>query len=183
VLDELAWVPRQPLELMPPNPHQPEHWLLRQAQRPIVAIDHTSAGWSLSTRAQRWTATVRRRQRRLGWQLEITPVGKPEPVLCYRPRTLVRGGSLSDAGDARYKLRGPHLVRGDWTLAAAGRGKLAHIKLWTTPPGKTARARALRPGLEAGASAEPRLLLLLAAASVAIVIEYQQPKSTAGGSI
>jgi hypothetical protein len=173
-LHQLRWAWCEPLELTQRSPYSREHWLLRQARRPIVAIDQTGPRWSLSTAAERWDAAVRRRRRHLGWHLEIAPAGELDPVLYYHPHTLRSGGSLGCAGDGRYRLRCSVLPRGGWVLAAPG-GQLAHIKLCARPPGESARARALQAGLVAGASAEPYLLLLLAVASVAIVIHYQQP--------
>jgi hypothetical protein len=61
-LHPLEWSRQAPLEVTQRSPYSREQWLLRQAGRPIVAIDETSAGWALSTAAERWDAAVRRRR-------------------------------------------------------------------------------------------------------------------------
>jgi hypothetical protein len=173
-LDELRWTWKAPLELTQASAYPLERWVLEQGRRPVVVVDRTTAGWSLSTAAERWTAAVRRRRGRLGWHLALTAAGEADPVLLYRPHTLLLGGALGGADDRRYKLRGP-LLRADWTLAAARGEQLARVLLWTKPPSYSERARALRAGLAPAASQEPDLLLLLAAASVAILTHHQQP--------
>ena len=183
-LQELDRTSDAPLELIWRSPGFGVQWLLVQARRPVAAIEPTRAAWSLSTASERWRAVVRRRPRRLGWCLEVTPLGEREPALHYYPRSLLLGGSLILRADTgRYKLRCPLVGPRQWTLARDRGGRLAKIKLWggRRPPREAARARAVRPGLAAEAAGELQLPLLLAVASLAIVIHHQQPITGGGG--
>jgi hypothetical protein len=177
-LEELAWAWDASLALIPQSLFPRERWRLEQAGRPVAAIEQTTAGWTLSTAAERWVAAVRRRPRHLGWHLEFTPADGGRSVLSYYPRTVLAGGKLVLAGGDRYKLcRRPPMGAG-WELVAIRGGDLARLTLWTSRPG-AAKVYGPHSGLRPAAAREPNLLLLLAAVCVALAIHHQQPRFTA----
>jgi hypothetical protein len=150
-----------------------EEWVLHQAGRPVAAVRATPRGWSVTTPPERWRAAVRRRPCRLGWQLEFTRSKEAAPALCYRPGTLLAGGTLVPAVGGRYKLRGPLLLRDEWTLASARDGELVRI---TTKQLRAFTADADRHMILAFNSlSEPDVLPLACAACLAILIHDRQP--------
>jgi hypothetical protein len=155
-LEELAW--DAPLTLMRRDSYPEELWMLEQRDRRVAAITRTTrwppdGDWSLTTTAQRWSADIRRRRRRLGWHVEVTRSGARAPVLEYRPGTVRNGGMLELATGGRYKLRCWARLGYDWSLATAGGDRLARISRRTRPPRGSAVARD-RSGLTRAAAAE-----------------------------
>jgi hypothetical protein len=182
-LEDLAW--DAPLTLMRRDSYPEELWMLEQRGRRVAAITRTTrwppdGGWSLTTAAQHWNADIRRRRRRVGWHVEVTPSRARAPVLEYRPGTVRNGGTLELATGGRYKLRCFARLGYDWSLATTGGDRLARITRRISPPSGSAIARD-RSGLTPAAADEPDLGLLLAAASVAIVINYQRRDGGGGG--
>ena len=174
-LDALAW--DAPLALMRGDSYPNEEWMLEQRGRRVVAIGRTprwppDGDWALTSAAQGWSADIRRRRRRLGWHVEVTPLRGRAPVLEYRPATVRTGGTLQLPSGGRYELRCSARLGYDWTLATVGGDRLARISRRTSPPSGSAVARD-RTGLTAAATDEPELGLLLAAACLAIVIHSQ----------
>jgi hypothetical protein len=174
-----------PLSLVRGDSYPDERWMLEQRGRRVALITRTprwppDGDWSLVTAAQGWSADIRRRRRRLGWHLEVTPVGARAPVLEYRPGAVRTGGTLELAAGGRYQLRCLARLGYDWSLATAGGDRLARISRRTSPPSGSAAARD-RTGLTPAAAGEPELSLLLAAACVAIVIHSQQGIGSGGG--
>ena len=126
-LHELDRGSRAWLRFLQRSSYPRDEWVLHQAGRPVAAVHATPGGWSLTTGSERWRAAVRRRHRRLGWQLEFTRSKDAAPALYYRPDTLLAGGKLALTVGGRYKLRGPLLLRHDWTLASARGGQLVRV--------------------------------------------------------
>jgi hypothetical protein len=176
-LEELAWIWDASLSLVLTEAYPRERWLLEQRGRPVAAIEETAKGWSLATATQRCSAGIRRRRRRLGWHMEVTPSGERSPALHYRPATVRTGGTLTLASGGRYKLRRLAGSVPEWTLANSDRDMLACISLRTDPPSGSEAARD-QTRLAPAAARERHLSLLLAAAGVAMVIHYQQPRTT-----
>jgi hypothetical protein len=174
-LVELAWAWDASLALIPQRHFSRARWRLEQAGRPVVAIEQTTAGWSLYTAVERWVAAVRRRPRRLGWHLEFSPADAGRPVLFYYPRTVLAGGKLVLAQGDRYKLSRRLPLGSEWELAAVRGGDLARLTLWTSRP-RAARVYGAHAGLRPRAAREPNLQLLLAAGCVALAIDHQQPR-------
>lgn len=176
-LEELAWAWEASLALIQQSLFPRERWRLEQAGRPVVAIEQTTAGWSLNTAAERWVAAVRRRPRHLGWHLEFAPADVGRPVLSYYPRTVRAGGKLVLAQGDRYRLCRRLPLGPEWELAAVSGGELARLTLWTSRPG-AARVYGPHAGLRPAAGREPNIQLLLAAGCVALAIQHQQPRFT-----
>jgi hypothetical protein len=116
-------------------PSSPQSWVLEQAGTPVGMIKRAAASTRLRTASEEWRVEVCRRSRRLGWQLQFTGVGEPEPALSYHPHTLLGGGSsLALVDGRRCKLRSP-LLRADWRVTA----------LWGREIGRIAFRGALPP--------------------------------------
>jgi hypothetical protein len=151
-----------------------EQWLVEQQGRRLVAVDQVRGGWAVRLAGgERFDGVQRRRRRHLGWHMELTAAGEPEPVLGYYPYTVFAGGSLVCAGGERFTLRRPLVGRSDWTLSATGRKKLAHLQ-------EEARRREpktdpARPGLTAAARGERNIGSLLAASALAMALHLQTP--------
>jgi hypothetical protein len=176
-VEELAWIWDASLVLMLHDAYPHELWLLLQRGRPVAAIEETASGWTLTTPTQRCSAAIRRRRRRLGWHLEVTPSGEQSPLLYYQPATVRPGGTLTLASGGRYKLRRLAFSAHEWTVEGDDGDELACISLRTKPPTGSELARnqtALRPA----AARERHINLLISAACVAMVVHYQQPRTT-----
>ena len=172
-LHELDRGSRASLRFLQRSGYPRDEWVLHQAGRPVAAVQATPGGWSVTTRSERWRAALRRRPRRLGWQLEFTRSKDAAPALYYRPDTLLAGGKLALTVGGRYKLRGPLLLRHDWTLASARDGQLVRI---TTRQLRAFAADADPHMILALKSlSEPEVLPLVCAACLAILIHAQQP--------
>lgn len=161
-LHQLAWVWDAPLVLSPRKPYSRSQWSVKQAGRPVAAIDQTRTGWMLATAGHRFMAARRRNRFGVGWHVEITSVDQ-RPLLDYRPATVRNGGRLNFATGASYKLRW-RLRSYDWVLSRARGDVLARILLRDDEP-----AGDHEIGLTPAAAREPDLTLLVASASVAIV--------------
>jgi hypothetical protein len=181
-LHEFRWSLAAPLELIARDGDM-ERWSLVKAGLPVALIDRTRGGWLLSMAGDRWTATVRRRRRRVGFHVEVTRVGWQEPLLYYHPHTLLPGGTFVSANDNRFKLGCPRLGRLVWTLTRGDREELARIRVWHKQPDEAKRIAAWRPGLTASAESEPDMRLLLAATSMAIALQCDRVVVTPGGGI
>jgi hypothetical protein len=150
-----------------------EEWVLHQEGRPVATVHATPGGWSVTTRSERWRAAVRRRPRRLGWQLEFTRSRDAAPALYYRPGTLLAGGTLALTVGGRYKLRGPLLLGDEWTLVSARDGELVRIT--------TRKLRAFSADadplmtLAVNSLSDPDVLPLVCSVCVAILIHARQP--------
>jgi hypothetical protein len=144
-------------------PSSAQSWVLEQAGTPVGMIKRTAASTRLRTASEEWRVGVRRRPSRLGWYLEFTRVGG-EPALSYHPHTLLGGGS-----------RRP-LLRADWRVVASVRGEVGRIAFRGGTSPKDLRTRV---AFSAQAEAEPLLLVVLLAASVAILLHAEQPRVAA----
>jgi hypothetical protein len=140
-----------------------ELWLLAQAGMPVGLLERTAVDTRLCTVSEEWRGGVRRRPRRLGWHLYFKQVG--EPALVYHPNTLRSGGRFVVAGRDRYRLRNS-LLGGDWRLADVPGGEICRFRFQRRDP------RHLRVQL---AFVKPMLLVVVLAASEAILIHAEQP--------
>jgi hypothetical protein len=151
----------------------PECWRLEQAGRPVGVIRRRPGGGRFRTISEWWDATVCRAGR-LGWQLEFRRSNEASPALRYRPRTALPGGRVAVAGGQSYRLRGP-LLREDWSIVARPRTRqIARIAF--RPRGRvTDYLKHVRFG---GQAADELLLLeVMLAASVAILVHADQPRT------
>jgi hypothetical protein len=147
-------------------------WWLEQGGDPVGMIERGAGRTALRTVSEEWRVECRRRARRLGWHLEFTPADGRGPALQYHPRSLRPGGDLLLPGRRRYTLRCP-LLRNDWRLAGPG-GDIGRIAF------RTRRGFRMRVALGEKAADEPLLLLVILAASVAILIHDEQPSGAMG---
>jgi hypothetical protein len=143
-------------------------WLLTQAGRPVGMLERTAGRVALRTVSEEWRGGVRRRTRRLGWRLYFKQVGKP--ALEYHPSTLRFGGRFVGSGYDRYRLR-QSLLSANWKLAGPQRGEICRFKSMRGDPHLSVQL----------AFVEPMLLVVVLAASEAILIHNAQP-SAGGGS-
>jgi hypothetical protein len=151
-------------------------WLLAQAGRPVGMIERAAGGTSLRTPTEEWRAEVRRRPRRLGWHLEFTRADGGDPVLHYRPRGVLPGGRLVVTDKRRYRLRSP-LLRADWRLTAVPGGEIARIGFRQREP---IRYLTMQLAFGENAADEPMLPVVIMAASLAILIHDEEPKTVGG---
>ncbi len=149
----LDWASRVPGEL----------WLLTQGGKPVGLLERTAVDTGLRTASEEWRGGVRRRPRRLGWHLNFRRGG--EPGLVYHPNTLRSGGRFVVAGRDRYRLR-YSLSGGYWRLADVPGGEICRFSFQRSDP------RHLRVQL---AFVEPIMLVVVLAASEAILIHAEQP--------
>lgn len=156
-------------------PSSPQSWVLEQAGTPVGMIKRAAASTRLRTASEEWRVEVCRRSRRLGWQLQFTGVGEPESALSYHPHTLMGGGSLALVDGRRYKLRSP-LLRADWRVTARWGGEMGRIAF---RGGTSAKGSRTQVAFRAQAEDEPLLLVVLLAASVAILLHAEQPRIVA----
>jgi hypothetical protein len=152
-------------------PSSSQSWVLEQAGTPVGMIKRAAASTRLRTASEEWRVGIRQRPSRLGWHLEFTRVGG-EPALSYHPHTLLGGGSLALRDGRRYKLRRP-LLRADWRVVASVRGEVGRIAFRGGTSPKDLRTRV---AFSAQAEDEPLLLVVLLAASVAILLHAEQPR-------
>jgi hypothetical protein len=145
-----------------------ERWLLAQAGKPVGMLERTAGRTALRTASEEWRGGLGRRARRLGWHLYFTQVGKP--ALEYRPSTLLLGGKFVVSGRERYRLR-HSLLSSDWTLADVPGSEICRFTFERRDP------HHLHVQL---ASAEPMLLVVVLAASEAILIHAEQPHGGTG---
>ena len=81
---------------------------------------------------------------------------------------------LAVAAGQGYRLRGP-LVRADWRITARPRGRIGRIAFRLRNPGVTDQTKYVRFGGKA--ADEPLLLVVMLAASVAILVHDEQPRA------
>jgi hypothetical protein len=148
-------------------------WLLTQAGNPVGMLERTAGRVALRTVSEEWRGGVRRRARRVGWHLEVTKANGGEPSLQYYPRTLRPGGQLVVCGSRRYRLRCPWL-RTDWRLAAMPGGEIGRIGFRDREP---FRYLTVRLALGEKAADEPMLIVVILAASEAILVHEEQPSA------
>jgi hypothetical protein len=143
-----------------------ERWLLAQAGKPVGMLERTAGRAALRTASEEWRGGLRRRPRRLGWELYFKQAGKL--ALEYQPSTLRSGGQLVTFGRDRYRLR--HSLLG------------AYWKLADVPGGEICRFRRSDPRhLDVQlAFVEPMLLVVVLAASEAILIHASQVSGGGG---
>jgi hypothetical protein len=175
-VEELAWIWDASLVMMRREAYPHERWLLLQRGRPVAAIEETATGWTLTTPTEQCSAAIRRRRRRLGWHLEVKSSGVESPLVEYQPATFRAGGTLTIASGGRYKLRRLAGAAHAW-IVDGDDGEVACVSLRTKP--RSGSEVALnRTGLAPGAARERHLSVLMAAACVAMVIHYEQPRTT-----
>jgi hypothetical protein len=182
------WAPPQLQRLDASGPvtlklHRPwlsrgELWLLEQAWKPVGMIERAARRTALRTASEEWAVEVRRRPRRLGWHLEFTREGAGQPALQYHPRGLPAGGHLTVPGGRRYTLR-RSLLRGDWRLTAVPGGEIGRFEFRQREP---IRYLSMQLAFVDKAVDEPMLLVVLLAASAAILIHDEQPRTTGAPS-
>jgi hypothetical protein len=155
-------------------PSSPQSWVLEQAGTPVGMIKRAAASTRLRTASEEWRVGARRRPSRLGWYLEFTRVGG-EPALSYHPHTLLGGGSLALVDGRRDKLRSP-LLRSDWRVTALWGGEIGRIAF---RGGTSAEGSRTQVAFREQAEDEPLLLVVLLAASTAILLHAEQPRIVA----
>jgi hypothetical protein len=151
-------------------------WLLAQAGKPVGMVERAAGGTSLRTATEEWRVEVRRRPGRLGWHLEFTRADGGQPVLRYQPRGLLPGGRLVVCDMRRYRLRSP-LLRADWRLTAVPGGEIARIGFRQREP---IRYLTMQLAFGKKAADEPMLVVVVLAASVAMLIHDEEPKTIGG---
>jgi hypothetical protein len=139
----------------------------------VGTLERLEGRAALRTASEEWRMDVRRRARRLGWHLDFIRADGGEPVLQYHPRGLRPGGDLVLPGGRRYRLR-CDLLGAKWRLAAVPGGAVGRIGFRDEGSGPYLRA-------QLASADEPLLVLVILAASVAILIHGEQP-SASGGS-
>ena len=156
----------------------PKCWLLEQAGRPVGIIRRAPGGDRFRTISEDWHATVGRRPGHLGWHLKFRRANEAQPALRYHPRMALPGGRVAVAGGHSYRLRSP-LLREDWRVAARPRGgQIGRIAF--RPRGRvTDYLKYVRFGDQA--TDEPLLLVVMLAASVAILVHADEPTGLGGG--
>lgn len=110
---------------------------------------------------------------RLGWQLEFGRTGDGEPTVCYYPRHLLQGGKLVVSGARRYRLRCP-LVRDDWRVTGIRASELVRIAFRGGPSPDDLRTHV---AFGRQATDEPLLLVVILAASVAILVHNEEVRA------
>jgi hypothetical protein len=148
-------------------------WVLEQAGNPIGLIRRAGGTTSFRTPSEEWLLEVRRPRRRLGWQLEFRRSGERAPTVCYYPHTLLGGGRLVVSGERRYRLRRP-IARADWRVTARRGGDLGRIAFRGGCSPEDLRTHV---AFGKQATAEPLLLVVILAASVAILIHNEEPRA------
>ena len=148
-------------------------WVLEQAGNPVGMIRRAPGITSFRTPSEEWLLEVRRLRRRLGWQLEFKQPRERAPTVFYHPHTLLPGGSLVAFGERSYGLRRP-VVRADWSVTARRGGDLARIAF---RGGRSPEDLRTHVPFGEQAMAEPQLLVVLLAASVAILVHSEEPRA------
>jgi hypothetical protein len=153
-----------------PGRSRGEFWVLMQGGQPVGTLDRAEGSVALRTASEEWRGGVRRRSRRLGWHLYFKQVGKPP--LEYHPSTLRPGGHFVGPGDDRYRLRSS-LLSTDWKLTGVQEGEICRFRFQRGDPRHHVQL----------ALVEPMLLVMVLAASEAILIHHAQPSAAGGGRI